>query len=152
MLTSSEIFRPEDVAIGVDAPTVKQVLLQAARLLAASSNLPEAEIFKALVDRESLGSTAVGHGVAAPHARIQGAGRAHAVFLRLARPIDFEAGDDRPVDLVCAIIGDYHASAELLRTLAGACRGLRNAETLAKLRQARNSGELYSMLIEESGP
>lgn len=152
MLTAAQIFRPEDVAINVQAPTVKQVLLEAAHRLAAKSGLAQSDIFKALIDRESLGSTAVGHGVAAPHACIQGAGCTCTTFFRLARPVDFGAGDDQPVDLVCAIIGNYRASAELSQTLAGVGRSLRNAETLAKLRQAESADELYSVLIEAGEP
>lgn len=144
----ADLIRPENVAIDLTATSKKQVLLEAAKLLATSSRLPEMEIFKALVDRETLGSTGFGRGVAVPHARIRNLDHTYMAFLRLARPVDFEASDDQPVDLICAIVGNYGATAEPLEALAGACRSLRNPETLAKLRLARNTAELYAALIE----
>jgi PTS system nitrogen regulatory IIA component len=144
----SSLLRPESVAVDVRAASKKQVFMEAARMLAASSGVTEAKIFKALLDRENLGSTGFGRGAAVPHARIQDMASTHMVFMRLARPVDFEASDDLPVDLVCAIVGNYGATVEPLKALAGACRSLRNPETLAKLRKAGNAAELYSGLIE----
>ncbi|MFU0503143.1 PTS sugar transporter subunit IIA [Pseudaminobacter sp. NGMCC 1.201702] len=148
MLRIAELIRPENIAVDVSATAKRHALLEAAKLLAASSGLPESRIFMALIDRENLGSTGFGRGVAVPHARISGLARTHMAFLRLARPVDFEASDEQPVDLICAIIGNYGAAAEPLEALASACRTLRNPETLAKLRLARNRADLYSVLIE----
>jgi PTS system nitrogen regulatory IIA component len=148
MLRIADLISPENVTTDLPATSKKQVLLEAAKLLAASSHLPGLGILKALIDRENLGSTGFGRGVAVPHARIRGLARTQMAFLRLARPVDFEANDDEPVDLICAIVGNYGAAAEPLEALAGACRTLRNPETLAKLRAARNGADLYSVLIE----
>lgn len=148
MLKISSLLRPKNVAVGVKAASKKQVFLEAAKMLAASSGLTEAEIFRALLDRENLGSTGFGRGTAVPHARIHNLGNTYMVFMRLAQPVDFDANDGQPVDLVGTIVGNYGATVEPLKALAGACRSLRNSDTLARLRQARNAADLYAGLIE----
>ena len=99
MLKIGSLLRPENVAVGVKAASKKQVFLEAAKMLAASSGLTEAEIFRALLDRENLGSTGFGRGAAVPHARIHDLGNTYMVFMRLAQPVDFDANDGQPVDL-----------------------------------------------------
>ena len=140
----------ENVAIDLRATSKKHALLEVAKLLSASSGLTESTIFTTLMGRENLGSTGFGKGVAVPHARIPRVDSTHMVFVRLARPVDFEASDDQPVDLICAIIGNYGSTTEPFEALVGACRVLRNPETLTKLRQVRNAVDFYSILAEES--
>ena len=85
-----------------------------------------------------------------PHARVPRVDGTHMVFVRLARPVDFEAGDDQPVDLICAIIGSYESTTEPFEALVGARRVVRNPETLTMLRQVRNVVDFHSILAEES--
>lgn len=145
----ADLLRPENVAVDLAATSKKHALLEVAKLLSASSGLPESAMFTTLVDRENLGSTGFGRGVAVPHARIPQVDGTHMAFVRLSRPVDFEASDDEPVDLICAMIGNYGSATEPLEVLVGACRVLRNPETLTKLRKARNSSEFYTVLSEE---
>ncbi len=101
----AELVGPERVGIDVRAISKKQVLLEVAKMLAVPSGLHDTTIFRALAGREDLGTTGFGQGIAVPHARLRELESTYAVVARLAKPVDFEAGDDRPVDLVCAIIG-----------------------------------------------
>lgn len=138
----------DDIAIGVEAPCKKQALLESARMLARSSGLPEMATLQAFVDREAMGSTGFGDGTAAPHARLPKADGTHAVFLRLATPVNFEAIDGHPVDLICAIVGPEGEATEPLIALASACRVLRNPEASVKLRQADCAQTFHAVLVE----
>ncbi len=100
------------------------------------------------MDRERLGSTAMGHGVAIPHARIKGLERIAGVFARLERPVDFEAVDGGGVDLVFCLLAPEEAGADHLRTLARVSRMLRDDETRAKLRATADAAALYALITE----
>ena len=148
MLRIADIITPEAIVIGLEASSKKQALLSVARMLAHSVSLPEARVFKALVEREALGPTGFGNGVAVPHARMAGLDDTHAFFARLAVPVDFGASDDQPVDLVCAIIGPEGSTTEPFEALVSVCRALRNPEAAARLRKAESAFDLYVILAE----
>ncbi|WP_394891592.1 PTS sugar transporter subunit IIA [Mesorhizobium sp. AaZ16] len=148
MLRIIDLLSPEDIGLDVRAMSKKHVLLELARMLATRSGLLDTPIFQALADRENLGTTGFGQGIAVPHARLRELGTTHAALVRLAEPVDFDAGDDRPVDLVCAIIGPEGSTQEPFEALVSACRVLRNPETLAKLRQAGSAAAVHSILAE----
>jgi nitrogen PTS system EIIA component len=150
MMRIADIMTPEAVAIRDGAPSKKQALLDASHMLADRTGLSDTSIFHALVDREALGSTGFGGGVAVPHARVKGLERTHAVFIRLNAPVDYSATDEAPVDLICAIIGPESPATEPFEALVGVCRALRRAETVAKLRRAESAAALHSILAEES--
>ncbi|MEO0851370.1 MAG: PTS sugar transporter subunit IIA, partial [Pseudomonadota bacterium] len=119
--------------------TSKKRLIQrtaeiASELLPLSSN----SILDALVDRENLGATGVGNGVALPHARLAGVEGVTGVFVRLERPIDFEAVDRQPVDLIFALLAPEDAGVEHLKALALVSRTLRDESLCAKLRANSN--------------
>jgi PTS system nitrogen regulatory IIA component len=145
----ANLLGPENVVIDLRATSKKHALVEVSKLLAAPSGLTESAIFSTLIDRENLGSTGFGKGVAVPHARVPHVASTHMVFVRLARPVDFEASDDQPVDLICAIIGNYGSAAEPFEALVGACRVLRNPKTLTKLRNVRTAVDFHSILAEE---
>src|SRR5262249_28191387 len=108
--------------------------------------LPADAISAALLARESLGSTGIGGGIAIPHARLDGLSKPFAIFTRLPRPLDFEAIDAKPIDLVFLLLlpgGDNEGS---LAALALAARKLRSAEEVARLRSARKLRDLFEML------
>lgn len=149
MLHIADIMTPEAVAIRESASSKKQALLDASHMLAGQTGLSDASIFRALIEREALGSTGFGGGVAVPHARVKGLERTHAVFIRLVVPVDYSANDEAPVDLICAIVGPEGPASEPFEALVGVCRALRRGETVAKLRRAESAVALHSVLAEE---
>jgi len=108
------------------------------------------EVFDALVEREALGSTGVGRGVAVPHARLPGLDRMRAVFVRLDEPVTFDAVDDQPVDLLFALFAPEHAGSEHLRALARISRLLRSEDMRQQLRLARNADAIHALLHQDA--
>jgi PTS system nitrogen regulatory IIA component len=107
-------------------------------------------VLDALLEREALGSTGVGYGVAVPHARVAGLTRLRGVFVRLEQPIEFQAVDDRPVDLIFALFAPPDAGAEHLRALARVSRVLRQADLREQLRQAHGADAIHALLVREA--
>ena len=125
----------------------KKALFQA--LAAAASRrvgIPAKEIAACLSERERLGSTGFGAGVAIPHGKLEGLSRVFGYFARLPAPIDFQAVDTLPVDLVFLILSPPDAGADHLKALAGVSRILRDKQILAKLRGARSKDAIYALL------
>lgn len=110
--------------------------------------LPVQTTVDALQERESLGPTGVGHGVALPHARLEGLDSVVGVFLRLDRPLDFDAVDRQPVDLIFALFAPKDSGVEHLKALALVSRTMRDAATCAKLRANNDPATLYAVLTE----
>jgi PTS system nitrogen regulatory IIA component len=106
-----------------------------------------AVILASLNEREQLGSTGFGQGVAIPHGKIDGLGRIYGLFARLAEPVDYKAIDGRPVDLVFLLLSPPDAGAEHLRALAAISRVTRHAATLEKMRGARSRDALAAVLL-----
>jgi PTS system nitrogen regulatory IIA component len=140
------------IAPRVSAASKRQALSVIAEIAARSFGLKAAEVLDALVEREALGSTGVGQGVAIPHARLRGLTRLHAVFVRLEQPIAFEAVDDAPVDLLFAMFAPPEASGEHLRALARVSRSLRKSDLREQLRKARGVDAIHALLVDEARP
>lgn len=128
----------------------KQALQSLSRRWAASQGVDERLAFEKLLEREKLGSTGVGKGVAIPHARIEGLENITGVFARLSTPIDFDAVDDVPVDLVFMLFAPEDSGAEHLKALARVSRLLRDSKTCDKFRQTGDASALYAMLVQPS--
>ncbi|MGD9804728.1 MAG: PTS IIA-like nitrogen regulatory protein PtsN [Hyphomicrobiaceae bacterium] len=143
-----DLLKPEGVFASVRAKNKKQALRELASRAAQITGLDERQIFDTLLQRERLGSTAVGRGIAIPHARVIGLDRIATVFAQLDEPLDFEAPDGEPVDLVFVLLAPEHAGADHLKALARISRVLRDAQTLEKLRAARDRDALYAVLTE----
>lgn len=126
--------------------TKAQALTELAKRAAALTGRSEAEIFAAVMEREALGSTGFGGGIAIPHAKLKGIDRIHGVFARLERPIDFQAIDGQPVDLLCLLLAPASGNAEHLKALACVSRSLRDAAICGKLRQGMTPTSLYAIL------
>ena len=126
----------------------KQALSEIANRAAEAYGLSARKVCEGLMERERLGSTAMGHGVAIPHARIPGLERIAGVFVRLERPIEFEAADGSGVDLIFCLLAPEEAGADHLRTLARVSRLLRDEETRAKLRATADAAALYALITE----
>jgi PTS system nitrogen regulatory IIA component len=146
----TDLITLESVLPSLKAGTKKQVLHELSRKAAAITGQPERTICDVLVERERLGSTGVGLGIAIPHGKLPGIERIVGVFARLDKPIDFDAIDDQPVDLVFLLLAPAGAGAEHLRALARVSRLLRDRPTCAKLRGTENPVAIYSLLTEDS--
>ncbi len=147
---SLDNFLAADAVIGSLKATSKKHLLQELAAQAAKlCSLDERVVFDALLERERLGATSVGNGVAIPHARLANIDTVHGIFARLASPIDYDAADDEPVDLVFLLLAPESANADHLRALAKISRLLKRPEVRANLRGADGNEAIYSMLIED---
>jgi PTS system nitrogen regulatory IIA component len=124
----------------------KQAIQEIAARAAELSGLNERTIFETLLQREKLGSTGIGHGIAIPHGKLPKLERLFGLFARLDRPIDFESLDGQPVDLVFLMLAPEGAGADHLKALARVARLLRDPDIANKLRESRDAGALYSVL------
>jgi PTS system nitrogen regulatory IIA component len=147
----SDLLAPEAVLASLKAQTKKQLLQELAARAHTRTQLPEKQIFETLIERERLGTTGVGAGIAIPHGRMTGATGITGVFARLESPIDYEAVDGQPVDLVFMLLAPENAGADHLKALARVSRLLRNQQICEKLRAAQTAEALYAILIDQTG-
>jgi PTS system nitrogen regulatory IIA component len=140
------------ISLRVGATDKRKVLAVIAEIAARQFGLEAAQVLDALLEREAAGSTGVGHGVAVPHARLEGLGRMRGVFVRLEQPVEFAAVDDQPVDLLFALFAPRDAGADHLRALARVSRLLRQGGLREHLRNARTADALHALLVQEGGP
>ncbi len=143
-----EILPSEGVIADLKATSKKQALQELARRAQALTSVQDRQIFEALLERERLGTTGVGLGIAIPHAKMADLDRLYGIFARLDQPIDFDAVDDQPVDLVFVLLAPESAGADHLKALARVSRLLRDKGMCAKLRGTDNPDALYALLIE----
>jgi len=149
------LFVPDGVVADLHVASQKQIFQEMAQRLIAAHNLADKgvvcrDIVSAAVERERLGSTGVGNGVALPHARIDGIDQVIAGFARLSEPLDFDSVDDRPVDLVAFLVAPSDAAGAHLRALARVSRQLRREDNRARLRAAPDAQSLYTILMDET--
>jgi len=138
------------ISLRVKAADKRQALATIADIAARNFALDSGEILDALSEREQAGSTGVGHGVAVPHARLAGLSRMRGVFVRLEKPVAFDAVDDQPVDLIFALFAHPNAGSEHLRALARVSRLLRQASLRQQLRKARTADAIHALLVQEA--
>jgi PTS system nitrogen regulatory IIA component len=143
-MTVDELLAPSDVLVGLRAATKNALLEDLARRAAAALGMGLDAIFPALARRENLGSTGIGDGIALPHARLEAISRPYGILARLREPIDFDAVDDNRVDLVFLLLLPAPDRHEPLNALACVARRLRDPETAAALRGARDASALYA--------
>ena len=142
----TDLITPNSVIAGLKVNSKKQLLQELAARAAELSGQGERTILEILQQREKLGSTGVGNGIAIPHGKLPKLDRLFGLFARLDRPIDFEALDDQPVDLVFLLLAPENAGADHLKALARVARLLRDQDTANKLRAARDAQALYAVL------
>jgi len=145
-MSLDKILTQEAVIPALRVNGKKQALQELSERAAIVAKLPAREIFDAILQRERLGPTGVGDGIAIPHGKLPRCERICGVFARLERPIDFEALDGLPVDLVFLLIAPESAGADHLKALAMIARVLRDAQLAARLRATRDPSALYSLL------
>ncbi|HTT85074.1 MAG TPA: PTS IIA-like nitrogen regulatory protein PtsN [Rhizomicrobium sp.] len=143
-----DLLAPEAVIAALRAAGKKQLLQELAHHAARLTQIPERRIFETLIERERLGSTGMGQGIAIPHGRIAGLSKISGVFARLETPVAYEAVDDQPVDLVFLLLAPESAGADHLKALARVSRLLRNQGTCEKLRAATRPEVIYALLTE----
>ncbi len=144
----ADLVTPKCVVPRLRAASKKQALQDLARHAGRISGIDERAIFDALLERERLGSTGVGLGIAIPHAKLPGLAGLHGLFARADTPIDFDAIDEQPVDLIFLLLAPEAAGADHLKALARVSRLLRNHDTCEKLRGAAGAEAIYALLTE----
>ena len=132
------------------ADSRKQALTMLSQALAAKTKLDARDIFDAVMEREKLGSTGVGEGVAIPHARVEKLPHPIGGFVRLENGVDFDAVDDRPCDLIFMLIAPVGSGADHLRALAQVSRTLRQPDLRSALRKAETASEMKVILCPEA--
>ncbi len=147
----ADLLSLDGVADALKAASKKQALQELSAIAAAQTAQDERAILDVLLARERLGSTGVGRGVAIPHGKLAGLARISAVFARLREPIEFDAVDGRPVDLVCLLLAPESAGSDHLKALALVSRLLRDERVCARLRGADSAEALYAVLAGASG-
>src|SRR4051812_14191800 len=125
----------------------RSLLQQLAHMASQRLGIDQATILASLTEREQLGSTGLGQGVAIPHGKLEGLTRIYGLFARLAEPLDYKAIDGKPVDLVFLLLSPPDVGAEHLKALAAVSRVTRNGATLEKMRGARSRDALAAVLM-----
>ena len=142
----AKLIQPDAVKVVTSASSKKRLLHSISELANAAYGMDIAVVSDALLAREALGPTGVGHGVALPHARIEGLESVVGVFVLLDKPIDFSSVDRQPVDIAFALFAPEQAGVEHLKALALVSRTLREPSICAKLRANPDPGKLYAIL------
>jgi PTS system nitrogen regulatory IIA component len=131
----------------LSAGNKRSLLNQLATIAASRLDLPASAILETIAEREKLGSTGFGQGVAIPHGKVEGLKQIYGLFVRLAEPVGYKAIDRKAVDLVFLLLSPPDAGAEHLKALAAVSRVVRNAATLEKMRGARSRDALAAVLL-----
>lgn len=147
-----DILSPDSVLTSVRATSKKQALQELAKHASKITGVHDRTIFDVLLERERLGTTGVGRGIAIPHGKLSELDRLHGIFAVLEQPIDFDAVDDRPVDLIFLLLAPESAGADHLKALARVSRLLRDASFCDRLRTVGNPGDLFKALTQGTAP
>jgi nitrogen PTS system EIIA component len=145
----SDLVAPNAVIPALKVNSKKPAIQELAARAAALTGEGERAIFEILMQREKLGSTGVGNGIAIPHGKLPKLGKLFGLFARLDRPIDFDALDGQPVDLIFLLLAPETAGADHLKALARVARLLRDQDVARKLRDSRDAEALYAVLTLE---
>lgn len=144
----SSILKPEAVKVLSAASSKKRLFQEIGDLASTAYEMSAQATVEALLERESLGPTGVGHGVALPHARMPDLDKVVGTFLMMEKPIDFDSVDRQPVDIAFALFAPEDAGVEHLKALALVSRTLRDATVCTKLRANLDATTLYAILTE----
>jgi nitrogen PTS system EIIA component len=146
----TDLIAPDAVFPALKVISKKQALQELAARAAALTDQNERSILEVLMQREKLGSTAVGNGIAIPHGKLPKLEKLFGLFARLGRPVDFEALDGQPVDLIFLLLAPEGAGADHLKALARVARLLRDPDVVHKLRASQDAEALYAVLAMQS--
>ena len=146
----SDLIEPAGVVANLRVTSKKQALQELAKRAAELTGQPERLVFDVLIERERLGTTGVGHGIGIPHGKLSNLDRLYGLFARLETPVDFDAIDDQPVDLICVLLAPEAAGADHLKALARVSRLLRDRSICDKLRGTDNADALHALLTQSA--
>ena len=149
-MNMEELISLNGIVANLKAKSKKQALQELAKKAAVLTGQPERAIFEVLIERERLGTTGVGHGIAIPHGKLPELDRLHTLFARLETPIDFDAIDEQPVDLICLLLAPEAAGADHLKALARVSRLLRDRAICEKLRGTDSAESIHAVLTESA--
>jgi len=144
----SELINSDSVVATLKVGSKKQALQELAQIAENVTGISSRDIFGTVLQRERLGSTGVGQGIAIPHGKLDELDRLFAIFARLDTPISFDAMDDQPVDLIFMLLAPESAGADHLKALARISRTLRDPSVTQKLRDSASAAEIYSILTQ----
>jgi PTS system nitrogen regulatory IIA component len=144
-----DLLVPGSVLPALKVNGKKQAVQELSARAATVTGLPERDVFDAVLQRERLGSTGIGSGIAIPHWKLQKVTKLHGVFARLEKPIDFDALDGEPVDLIFLLVAPEAAGADHLKALARMARLLRDPAITAKLRAMRDADGIFALLTQQ---
>lgn len=142
----SDLLVPEGILPSLKAKSKKQALQELASKAGEMASLDPRDVFDTLLQRERLGSTGLGRGIAIPHVKFKDLDRIFCLFARLQEPIEFDSHDDAPVDLIFLLLAPEHASGDHLKALARISRLVREPATLDQLRAAKDANTLHDVL------
>jgi nitrogen PTS system EIIA component len=143
-----DLLKPEDIFPALRTSSKRQLLQDLSERAEMRTGIPARQIFDTLLQRERLGSTGVGRGIAIPHGKLPGLKRITGLFARLEKPIEFEALDDEPVDIVFLLLAPEGSGADHLKALARIARVMREPSTVEKLRDTHEAAAIYSLLTD----
>lgn len=144
----SDLILPESVVANLRVTSKKQALQELAKKAAELTGQPERALFEVLMERERLGTTGVGHGIGIPHGKLPELDRLYGLFARLETPIDFDAIDEQPVDLIFVLLAPETAGADHLKALARVSRLFRDRAVCDKLRGTESHEAIYALLTQ----
>jgi PTS system nitrogen regulatory IIA component len=144
----SDIITSDAILPALKATSKKQLLQELSQAAGKVTGLDPRSVFETLLQREKLGSTGLGQGIAIPHGKFAALAEVKGLFARLQTPVDFESVDDRPVDLVFLLMAPESAGADHLKALARISRLLRDQKLVTKLRGTQDAAGLYAILTE----
>lgn len=146
----ADLIEPTGVVANLRVTSKKQALQELAKRAASLTGQPERLIFDVLIERERLGTTGVGHGIGIPHGKLPDLDRLYGLFARLETPVEFDAIDDQPVDLICVLLAPETAGADHLKALARVSRLLRDRSICDKLRGTDNAEAIHALLTQST--
>lgn len=144
----SDLFSLEGVIASLRVTSKKQALQNLARRAAEITGEGQSAIFEVMTERERLGTTGLGNGIAIPHGKLAGLDKVYGLFARLETPIDFDALNEQPVDLICPLLAPESAGADHLRALAQVSRLLRDPSICKQLRSYDRAEEIHALLTK----
>ncbi|MGF1609839.1 MAG: PTS IIA-like nitrogen regulatory protein PtsN [Kiloniellales bacterium] len=146
----ADMIDPSGIIAKLRVTSKKQALQELAKRAAEITGQSERAIFEVLIERERLGTTGVGNGIAIPHGKLPDLDRLYGLFARLDTPIEFDAIDEQPVDLICLLLAPETAGADHLKALARISRLLRDPTMCEKLRGSDSADAIYALLTESA--
>ena len=148
----SKLLAPGAVRVVGQLTSKKRLFQELGEMVAATYGLSAASAIDGLQERESLGPTGVGHGIALPHARLEDLDRIVGVFIRLEKPLDYDSVDRQPADLIFGLFAPKDSGVDHLKALALVSRTMRDASVVAKLRANNDPAKLHAILTEARAP